>query len=93
MAKSLVSCFFDSRAHNRWKYHYHSYGGRRQYAISVIKRSRVRPPDLSSKPAGHRCCCQLTGQTDGWTYGQTDRRSTVSYTLLRILCGQCQYIE
>ena len=38
---------------------------------------------LSSKPAARRCIAM--GQTDGQTR-QTDRRSTVSQTVLRTLC-------
>ena len=41
----------------------------------------------SSKPAAHCCSGEQLGQTDR----QTDRHCTVTYTLFRILCGQCQY--
>ena len=36
-------------------------------------------PDVSSKPASHRCCCRLTGQTDRRTDGRIlDRSMTLN---------------
>ena len=40
---------------------------------------------LSSKPHVRRCCGCC------WSMGRTDRRTIVSLTLLRILCGQHQW--
>jgi len=37
---------------------------------------------LSSKPAAHRSCCSLMEETDA------NGRTTITYTLLHILCGQ-----
>ena len=34
-------------------------------AAAAIDRYLLPAPDLSSKPAGRRCCCRSTGQTDG----------------------------
>ena len=36
-------------------------------AAAAVDRYLLPAPDLSSKPAGRRCCCRLTGQTDGRT--------------------------
>ena len=40
-------------------------------AAAAIGRYLLPAPDLSSKPAGRRCCCRATGQTDGRTEGRT----------------------
>ena len=40
-------------------------------ATAAIDRFLLPAPALSSKPAGRRCCCRSTGQTDGWTDGQS----------------------
>jgi len=34
-------------------------------AAVAIDQYLLPAPDLSSKPAGRRCCCRSTGQTDG----------------------------
>jgi len=53
---------------------------------TAIDRYLLPAPDLSSKPAGHRCsCCRSTGQTGGQTGGRTDTRPF--YDVYRILCG------
>ena len=40
-------------------------------ATAAIDRFLLPAPAHSSKPAGRRCCCRSTGQTDGWTDGQS----------------------
>jgi len=40
------------------------YARHQQLSIDICS---GRAPDLSSKPADRRCCCQSTGQTDGRT--------------------------
>ena len=47
-------------------------------AAAAIGRYLLPAPALSNKPAGRRCCCRSTGQTDG----RADRR-----TLDRLLHG------
>jgi len=48
-------------------------------AIAAIDRYLLPAPDLSSKPAGRRCCCRSMGQTDGETDGRTfDRFMTLA---------------
>jgi len=49
-------------------------------AAAGIGRYLLRAPDLSSKPAGCRCCCRSTGQTDG----RTDTRPF--YDAYGVLC-------
>jgi len=36
-------------------------------AAAAVNQYLLPVPNLSSKPAGCRCCCWLTGQTDRWT--------------------------
>jgi len=45
------------------------YAVRMSCGSSTVDRYLLRAPapDLSSKPAGRRCCCQSMGQTDGQT--------------------------
>ena len=39
-------------------------------ALQSAPAAGTRRRALSSKPAGHRCCCGSTGQTDGQTDGR-----------------------
>ena len=55
--------------------------GPRRAAAAAVDRYMLPAPDLSSKPAGRRCRCRSTRQTDG----RTDIRPF--YDAYRILCG------
>ena len=53
----------------------------RRAAAAAIDRYLLAAPDLSSKPAGRRCCCRSTGQTDGCTNRLMDWHSAVLWRL------------
>jgi len=54
---------------------------------AAIDRYLLPAPDLSSKPAGRRCCCRSTGQTNG----RTDGHPTVLWRLLHALRNAYQH--
>jgi len=58
----------------------------RQEQLSIDIYCRPAPV-FSSKPAGRRCCCRSTGQTDG----RTDTRPC--YDAYRTLCGSRNKIQ
>jgi len=63
----------------------------------LLSTAGQQPTDISCPPGAHAAQQQtriggvlIMGRTDGQTDRQTDGRSTVTQTLLRVLCGQCQ---
>jgi len=58
----------------------------RTRAADSLSISPARAPELSSKPSARRCCCGLTGQTDGRT---TDGRP-LHRPCIGVLCRQRQ---
>ena len=92
-----VSCnksvFSLLRRLSTWRYRHFLLSARAYWTARCSSRS-ISPAGraLSSKPAASRRCCRSMGQTDGCTDCRHTkaRASTVTQTLLRIICGQRQ---